>query len=209
LPRSNFPFVERWRDRHGRVRVYFRKDRGQPRIVLPSTVGSPEFEEAYQRALAGGSAKAPPQSISISPRAISSLVYFVKIGKVIKIGFTTDLEKRLKTFRTATAEIMQVLAVFPGNRNLETRLHTLFDDIRICNEFFHDAYQIQSFLWEAERSSLAAAIERIEQIRQKPRQSQSELSRAAHARRRWALEECIAESNARALAREQTERPPQ
>src|SRR4051812_14873895 len=40
-------FVEQWRDRHGKLRVYFRKDKGA-RIPLPSTIGSDEFIEAYQ-----------------------------------------------------------------------------------------------------------------------------------------------------------------
>src|SRR6266487_3153858 len=52
MPRRLPPFVELWRDRHGKVRVYFRKGRGA-RIPLPGSIGSPEFEEAYQRALAG------------------------------------------------------------------------------------------------------------------------------------------------------------
>src|SRR5262249_53533281 len=34
MPRKLPPFVERWRDRHGKVRVYFRKDKGR-RVVLP------------------------------------------------------------------------------------------------------------------------------------------------------------------------------
>jgi hypothetical protein len=43
-------------------------------------------------------------------------VYFIRVGKFIKIGYTTNLPKRLKSFRGATAEPIQVLAVFPGNR---------------------------------------------------------------------------------------------
>ncbi len=46
------PFVECWRDRHKKVRVYFRKEHG-PRIPLPITIGSSEFNTAYQAALAG------------------------------------------------------------------------------------------------------------------------------------------------------------
>lgn len=34
MPRKRPPFVELWRDRHGKVRVYFRKDKG-PRLPLP------------------------------------------------------------------------------------------------------------------------------------------------------------------------------
>ncbi len=46
------PFIECWRDRHGKLRVYFRKSRGR-RVPLPATIGSDEFESAYRTALAG------------------------------------------------------------------------------------------------------------------------------------------------------------
>ena len=52
MPRKLPPFVECWRDRHGKVRAYYRRDRG-PRIPLPNTIGSPAFNAAYQDALAG------------------------------------------------------------------------------------------------------------------------------------------------------------
>ena len=44
--------MECWRDRHGKLRVYFRKDRGR-RIPLPASIGSDEFDPAYQAALTG------------------------------------------------------------------------------------------------------------------------------------------------------------
>ena len=52
MPRKLPPFVECWRDRHGKVRVYFRRGKGR-RIALPATIGSDEFDAAYQAALAG------------------------------------------------------------------------------------------------------------------------------------------------------------
>src|SRR5215471_12733825 len=36
-------------DRHGRTRIYFRR-KGQPKIVLKETPGTPAFEAEYQRA---------------------------------------------------------------------------------------------------------------------------------------------------------------
>jgi enterobacteria phage integrase len=52
MPRKLPPFVECWRDRHGKLRAYFRKDHGL-RIPLPNTIGSSAFNAAYQDALAG------------------------------------------------------------------------------------------------------------------------------------------------------------
>lgn len=45
-------YIQQFRDRHGRVRRYFRR-RGMTGIVLPGEPGSPEFMEAYQAACAG------------------------------------------------------------------------------------------------------------------------------------------------------------
>jgi enterobacteria phage integrase len=44
------------RDRHGKMRVYFRRDRrkGSPRIELTGVYGSDEFPAAYAAALHGG-----------------------------------------------------------------------------------------------------------------------------------------------------------
>ncbi|HET9538612.1 MAG TPA: integrase, partial [Mesorhizobium sp.] len=51
--RPSLPFIERWRDRHGKMRLYFRR-RGSPRIALTGEFGSNEFNAAYARALHGG-----------------------------------------------------------------------------------------------------------------------------------------------------------
>ena len=42
MPRKLPPFVECWRDRHGKMRAYYRRDHG-PRIALPNSIGSPAF----------------------------------------------------------------------------------------------------------------------------------------------------------------------
>jgi integrase len=49
VPHKCFPYVQKFIDRHGRLRVYFRKE-GYPRIALPGPYGGPEFLAAYQAA---------------------------------------------------------------------------------------------------------------------------------------------------------------
>src|SRR5688572_8150284 len=74
MPRKLPPFVECWRDRHRKVRVYFRKDRGV-RIPLPSVIGSPEFTAAYQDALAGRlSETTPKRRVAAAPGTIEALI---------------------------------------------------------------------------------------------------------------------------------------
>ena len=45
-------YVDGFKDRHGRLRFYFRKGKGA-RVALPGRPGSPEFMVAYQSALSG------------------------------------------------------------------------------------------------------------------------------------------------------------
>jgi sRNA-binding protein len=88
-----------------------------------------------------------------------SRVYFVRIGKHIKIGVTTNLDERIKSFEGASAETIQVLAAFPGDRNGEQYLHDLFRGSRIRNEFFHFDFEINCFLSIAKEQGLHAALQ--------------------------------------------------
>jgi hypothetical protein len=63
-------YVHRFRDRHGHLRHYFRRD-GR-RLPLPGLVGSEEFLAAYQAALAGESVPAKPEILDVSAVRTSS-----------------------------------------------------------------------------------------------------------------------------------------
>jgi len=52
MTRVRLKHIDRFRDRHGRWRYYFRAGRGK-RMALPSTPGSPEFMLAYEEAARG------------------------------------------------------------------------------------------------------------------------------------------------------------
>ena len=55
MTRIRLQFVNSFRDRHGRLRHYFRRP-GRKGVALPGLPGSAEFMEAYEAALAGGTA---------------------------------------------------------------------------------------------------------------------------------------------------------
>lgn len=57
MTRIKLRYVDRFIDRHGHVRHYFRRRLG-PRTLLPGLPGSTEFMQAYQAAL-DGAALAP------------------------------------------------------------------------------------------------------------------------------------------------------
>jgi integrase len=72
MPRKLPPFVESWRDRHGKIRIYFRRSRGR-RIPLP-TIGSENFDAAYQAALSGQIEQTQPRRLRPVAGTIEALV---------------------------------------------------------------------------------------------------------------------------------------
>ena len=71
MPRKLPPHVESWRDRHGKLRVYFRRKKG-PRVPLPANIGSEAFNSAYLTAIVGLSEtqRAAKHARSILPVAL-------------------------------------------------------------------------------------------------------------------------------------------
>jgi enterobacteria phage integrase len=98
MPRKLPPFVERWRDRHGKLRAYFRKGKG-PRIALPSSVGSDEFEAAYKAALNGHNAAKRESRQPDRPGTIAALVTsylrsaaYLGLRDTTKTGYASRIE---------------------------------------------------------------------------------------------------------------------
>ena len=63
-------YVQRFEDRHGRVRHYYRRP-GHPRIALPGDPGAEEFMAAYQ---AAHETKATAGQNKVKPGSISALI---------------------------------------------------------------------------------------------------------------------------------------
>ncbi len=65
-------------------------------------------------------------------------VYFVRSGEAgpIKIGWAVSVRKRLALLQTGNPETLRVLAVAPGDAELEALLHLRFDALRVRGEWF-------------------------------------------------------------------------
>src|SRR5947207_8950890 len=98
MPRKLPPFVERWRDRHGKVRVYFRKGKGI-RVALPASIGSDAFDAAYQAALSGQLAPAQGHRAQPAPGTIDALIIsylrsaaYLCLRDTTKAGYASRIE---------------------------------------------------------------------------------------------------------------------
>jgi enterobacteria phage integrase len=98
MPRKLPPFVECWRDRHGKLRIYFRRGKGR-RIPLPATIGSDEFDSAYRAALAGQLALGRENHAAPAPRTIAALIIsymrsaaYLGLRETTKVGYAARIE---------------------------------------------------------------------------------------------------------------------
>jgi integrase len=102
MPRKRPPFVECWRDRHGQIRLYFRRGKG-PRVPLPSEFGTTEFNEAYAAALESHGAPKRERGRTIALGSIAALILsFKKSSGYLGVRETTrtGYSSRLETLRS-------------------------------------------------------------------------------------------------------------
>lgn len=71
----------------------------------------------------------------------TSVVYFVRLGNRIKIGWSTNLAQRLSNLQPE-----EVLAVIPGDTTLERELHRRFAKHRVVGEWFEDCPSIRAYI---------------------------------------------------------------
>jgi enterobacteria phage integrase len=109
MPRKLPPYVEMFRDRHGRMRVYFR--RNGRRIALPSDVRSQEFDEAYAAALtANVEARRASRGVQVAQGTINALtISYLQSAAYHDLRATSQ-----RTYR----DLIEVLRTQHGSRTL-------------------------------------------------------------------------------------------
>lgn len=93
------------------------------------------------------------------------VVYFVRIGDLVKIGTTTNLRKRLSTIGAGYLDDGNALLCLKGGRELERRMHREFADIRIKRELFRDDWLLAEFIRAATEKPLDSALKYIGDMR--------------------------------------------
>jgi integrase len=143
----DLPYVQRFKDRHGRVRHYYRR-RGAKRLPLPGLPGSAEFMAAYAEALSADPAspeavRATAAAKRVQPRSMNALILeyyrsqeFIDLEASTKRTYVNMLDR----FRAkhgdkgaASVETKHLEAIFQGmagrpgaTRNLRKRLNRVF-----------------------------------------------------------------------------------
>lgn len=78
-------------------------------------------------------------AISVPRDHQSGTIYFISCDYAdfpIKIGFATELRKRLHGIQTSLPYEVVLLAQMPGNRRFERRLFRQFEEFRLRGEWF-------------------------------------------------------------------------
>lgn len=93
-------------------------------------------------------------------------VYFVAAPGRIKIGYTCQPERRLRTLRHVDMEDLAVVAIIDGDRRVERDIHERLREHRLRGEWFLDCAEVRSAIEDAVAGKFVASpCEAIESSR--------------------------------------------
>lgn len=92
-------------------------------------------------------------AISLHRSTISigvEMIYFIRGGDAIKIGFTSkeDVQARLSNLQTASAVPLELLAEIDGDKAEERRLHQMWRELHIRGEWFEAGADLMEYIDE-------------------------------------------------------------
>lgn len=76
-------------------------------------------------------------------------IYFVQAGgldRPIKIGFATNVQKRLAQLQQGSPEILTLIAKMEGTQREEYRIHKLFREEHIRAEWFKPSVRLNNYI---------------------------------------------------------------
>ena len=81
------------------------------------------------------------------------MIYFAQTGdnRYIKIGYASQVDKRIEGLRTASPLPIKLLASLPGDVPIERQIHARFEGLRANREWFHAHRDIVAFAVSASR----------------------------------------------------------
>lgn len=151
--RLGLPYLTHERNRHGTMVWYVRVN--GVRFRFRAEYGTVEFMRQYAAALS--ELLGPPQTLpnreqtkERAKRATKSpgVVYFVRDGDFVKIGYSVDVLARIKTLQTSTTRELRLIHYVPGRQSDEAAFHRRFKEYRRQGEWFVLAGELAEFLSE-------------------------------------------------------------
>lgn len=137
MPRKNLPYVNSYRDRNGKKRHYLRR-KGMPQVPLLGRIGSKAFLKAYE----GAMATTPELMPNLDRLKAAGHIYYLQDVSFIKIGFASDVGRRMDSYATHRAQVI-LLGAHPGTRADEKALHEKFKPWRLdSREWFRRCPEI-------------------------------------------------------------------
>lgn len=144
-------YVSTFVDRHGVKRHRFRKT-GLPSYYFANRFGSFDFMTEYRKCLRGeiSTKKKKPRprgTISTVETGIYDRIYIIghETGPV-KIGYTTNIEKRLQAIQTGYPYKLEIIASFRGGLREESIIHRRYSRSRLHGEWFERTQDIKEFI---------------------------------------------------------------
>lgn len=112
--------------------------------------------EFYKGKIAGGSELITKSLDEIRATKDTKMVYFIRAGRRVKIGFSGNPESRLSSIRAGGCKAprgldtsrARIAALEPGGRQRETELHQKFAHLRESGEWFRGAPELTDYINE-------------------------------------------------------------
>lgn len=86
----------------------------------------------------------PPVRHGLTPP--KTRVYFIRSGKVVKIGMSDNVAKRMDQLKVSTHRKLKLVALADGGMALEKELHARFAAYRIRGEWFRWSQEISDYI---------------------------------------------------------------
>lgn len=99
----------------------------------------PSAAEEWMRRRFGG-------RTTIAFNRVSQVYIAEREDGAIKIGFSSDIERRLRELRKITRSAVQLLACFPGGKPDELRLHDRFRHLHLGEEWYRPGADLVAFV---------------------------------------------------------------
>ena len=73
-------------------------------------------------------------------------IYFIKCNSFIKIGFSTNIKKRMRNLKVSNPYPLKCIAWFKGTKSDERDLHVMFEEFHVTGEWFKYNKPIKDYI---------------------------------------------------------------